>query len=290
MLQPHQLPPLQNHSNSDVVSIDCNVKLAPNEEMNLHLRGNLWMKSLKAVSPPKADAWLLRNTPKEPSLCVFFSSPAIALPPRKSGYVWGDFCFQILFIPSVHASCTAPHHREFNPKQSFLLQLTTLTNRAARSFRRAASLAWELWGKAMGAAGGTQPGCWALCHAWCSAPASLCAAEVQVTEAHHERRPPATLREPLRLPRGGPQPPGEPGPAPGLGNPQKPRGRTVPHGPSSSGEAAAPCPDPAGQSPVDGRRAGAGHRQLQHLQRPPQNLGHPQHPHHHVSVLFADNV
>lgn len=42
--------PLQNHSNSDVVSIDCEVKLAPNEELNLHLRGNLWMKSLKAVS------------------------------------------------------------------------------------------------------------------------------------------------------------------------------------------------------------------------------------------------
>ncbi|NXA05047.1 ITA11 protein, partial [Sapayoa aenigma] len=38
-----------NHSNSDVVSIDCNVKLAPNEEMNLHLRGHLWMKSLKAL-------------------------------------------------------------------------------------------------------------------------------------------------------------------------------------------------------------------------------------------------
>lgn len=51
----HKLVPLQNHSNSDVVSIDCNVKLAPNEEMNLHLRGNLWMKSLKAVSPPTAD-------------------------------------------------------------------------------------------------------------------------------------------------------------------------------------------------------------------------------------------
>ncbi|OXB69001.1 hypothetical protein ASZ78_003470 [Callipepla squamata] len=41
--------PLLNHSNSDVISIDCNVKLAPNEEMNLHLRGNLWMKSLKAL-------------------------------------------------------------------------------------------------------------------------------------------------------------------------------------------------------------------------------------------------
>uniref|UniRef100_A0A8C0ENN0 Integrin subunit alpha 11 n=1 Tax=Bubo bubo TaxID=30461 RepID=A0A8C0ENN0_BUBBB len=41
--------PHLNHSNSDIVSIDCNVKLAPNEEMNLHLRGNLWMKSLKAL-------------------------------------------------------------------------------------------------------------------------------------------------------------------------------------------------------------------------------------------------
>uniref|UniRef100_A0A663DP25 Integrin subunit alpha 11 n=1 Tax=Aquila chrysaetos chrysaetos TaxID=223781 RepID=A0A663DP25_AQUCH len=41
--------PHLNHSNSDVVSIDCNVKLAPNEEMNLHLHGNLWMKSLKAL-------------------------------------------------------------------------------------------------------------------------------------------------------------------------------------------------------------------------------------------------
>ncbi|NXG81359.1 ITA11 protein, partial [Stercorarius parasiticus] len=41
--------PHLNHSNSDVVSIDCNVKLAPNEETNFHLRGNLWMKSLKAL-------------------------------------------------------------------------------------------------------------------------------------------------------------------------------------------------------------------------------------------------
>ncbi|NWH44619.1 ITA11 protein, partial [Fregata magnificens] len=41
--------PHLNHTNSDVISIDCNVKLAPNEEMNLHLRGNLWMKSLKAL-------------------------------------------------------------------------------------------------------------------------------------------------------------------------------------------------------------------------------------------------
>ncbi|NXM36747.1 ITA11 protein, partial [Oxyruncus cristatus] len=41
--------PHLNHSNSDVISIECHVKLAPNEEMNLHLRGNLWMKSLKAL-------------------------------------------------------------------------------------------------------------------------------------------------------------------------------------------------------------------------------------------------
>ncbi|NWY70927.1 ITA11 protein, partial [Erithacus rubecula] len=41
--------PHLNHSNSDVVSIDCEVKLAPNEELNLHLSGNLWMKSLKAL-------------------------------------------------------------------------------------------------------------------------------------------------------------------------------------------------------------------------------------------------
>ncbi|NXC31606.1 ITA11 protein, partial [Campylorhamphus procurvoides] len=41
--------PHLNHSNSDVVAIDCNVKLAPSEEMNLHLRGHLWMKSLKAL-------------------------------------------------------------------------------------------------------------------------------------------------------------------------------------------------------------------------------------------------
>ncbi|NXN69160.1 ITA11 protein, partial [Himantopus himantopus] len=41
--------PHLNHTNSDIISIDCNVKLAPNEEMNFHLRGNLWMKSLKAL-------------------------------------------------------------------------------------------------------------------------------------------------------------------------------------------------------------------------------------------------
>lgn len=62
----HKLVPLQNHSNTDIVSIDCNVKLAPNEEMNLHLRGNLWMKSLKAVSPPSTGTWLLGNPPKVP--------------------------------------------------------------------------------------------------------------------------------------------------------------------------------------------------------------------------------
>ncbi|XP_030434714.1 integrin alpha-11 isoform X1 [Gopherus evgoodei] len=38
-----------NHSNSDVVSIDCNVKLASNEEISFHLRGNLWLESLKAL-------------------------------------------------------------------------------------------------------------------------------------------------------------------------------------------------------------------------------------------------
>ncbi|NWV02427.1 ITA11 protein, partial [Ptilonorhynchus violaceus] len=41
--------PLLNHSNSDVVSIGCDVGLAPGEELNLHLRGNLWMESLRAL-------------------------------------------------------------------------------------------------------------------------------------------------------------------------------------------------------------------------------------------------
>ncbi|NXD38258.1 ITA11 protein, partial [Copsychus sechellarum] len=41
--------PHLNHSNSDVVSIECEVRLAPSEELNLHLRGNLWMESLKAL-------------------------------------------------------------------------------------------------------------------------------------------------------------------------------------------------------------------------------------------------
>ncbi|XP_068954318.1 integrin alpha-11 [Petaurus breviceps papuanus] len=41
--------PQLNHSNSDVVSIQCNVKLATNQEMSFHLLGNLWLKSLKAL-------------------------------------------------------------------------------------------------------------------------------------------------------------------------------------------------------------------------------------------------
>lgn len=46
----------QNHSNSDVVSINCNVRLAPNQEINFHLLGNLWLRSLKAVSrAPERD-------------------------------------------------------------------------------------------------------------------------------------------------------------------------------------------------------------------------------------------
>jgi len=101
------IPPLQNHSNSDIISIDCNVKLAPNEEMNLHLHGNLWMKSLKAVSPSEAKPWGCRGRP---------------------------------------LGCSSPSRGR------------------------------------------------------CSAPASLCAAEVQVTEADHQCCPPATLREPLCLP------------------------------------------------------------------------------------------
>uniref|UniRef100_A0A8D0L8R1 Integrin subunit alpha 11 n=1 Tax=Sphenodon punctatus TaxID=8508 RepID=A0A8D0L8R1_SPHPU len=42
--------PHMNHSNSDIVSIDCDVRLAPNEEISFRLRGHLWMTSLKAVS------------------------------------------------------------------------------------------------------------------------------------------------------------------------------------------------------------------------------------------------
>uniref|UniRef100_A0A8C5UAM6 Integrin subunit alpha 11 n=1 Tax=Malurus cyaneus samueli TaxID=2593467 RepID=A0A8C5UAM6_9PASS len=41
--------PHLNHSNSDVVSIECEVELAPGEELKLHLHGNLWMKSLRAL-------------------------------------------------------------------------------------------------------------------------------------------------------------------------------------------------------------------------------------------------
>eukprot|EP00069_Balaena_mysticetus_P010080 bmy_20492T0 len=39
----------KNHSNADVVSINCNVRLAPNQEISFHLLGNLWLRSLKAL-------------------------------------------------------------------------------------------------------------------------------------------------------------------------------------------------------------------------------------------------
>uniref|UniRef100_A0A8C6S234 Integrin alpha 11 n=1 Tax=Nannospalax galili TaxID=1026970 RepID=A0A8C6S234_NANGA len=38
-----------NHSNSDVVSISCNLKLVPNQEISFYLTGNLWLRSLKAL-------------------------------------------------------------------------------------------------------------------------------------------------------------------------------------------------------------------------------------------------
>ncbi|XP_076984455.1 integrin alpha-11 isoform X2 [Tamandua tetradactyla] len=41
--------PQLNRSNSDVVSIDCHVKLAPNQETSFRLLGNLWLRSLKAL-------------------------------------------------------------------------------------------------------------------------------------------------------------------------------------------------------------------------------------------------
>ncbi|KAH0504926.1 Integrin alpha-11 [Microtus ochrogaster] len=41
--------PQRNHSNSDVVSITCNVKLTPNQEIRFYLIGNLWLRSLKAL-------------------------------------------------------------------------------------------------------------------------------------------------------------------------------------------------------------------------------------------------
>uniref|UniRef100_A0A8C4LG14 Integrin subunit alpha 11 n=1 Tax=Equus asinus TaxID=9793 RepID=A0A8C4LG14_EQUAS len=41
--------PQLNHSNSDVVSINCDVRLAPNQEINFRLLGNLWLRSLKAL-------------------------------------------------------------------------------------------------------------------------------------------------------------------------------------------------------------------------------------------------
>ena len=50
----------QNHSNSDVVSINCNVRLAPNQEINFHLLGNLWLRSLKAVSRAPGPGWRRR--------------------------------------------------------------------------------------------------------------------------------------------------------------------------------------------------------------------------------------
>ncbi|KAM9183392.1 integrin alpha-11-like [Dugong dugon] len=41
--------PQLNHSNSDVISINCHVRLAPNQEINFHLLGNLWLRSLKVL-------------------------------------------------------------------------------------------------------------------------------------------------------------------------------------------------------------------------------------------------
>ncbi|XP_054983364.1 integrin alpha-11 [Sorex araneus] len=40
---------LLNHSNADIVSINCNVQLAPGQEVNFHLLGGLWLSSLKAL-------------------------------------------------------------------------------------------------------------------------------------------------------------------------------------------------------------------------------------------------
>ncbi|XP_038623174.1 integrin alpha-11 [Tachyglossus aculeatus] len=41
--------PQLNYSNSDVVSVDCHVRLAPNQEINFYLMGNLWLRTLKAL-------------------------------------------------------------------------------------------------------------------------------------------------------------------------------------------------------------------------------------------------
>lgn len=41
--------PQRNHSNSDVVSIICNLRLAPSQETSFYLVGNLWLTSLKAL-------------------------------------------------------------------------------------------------------------------------------------------------------------------------------------------------------------------------------------------------
>lgn len=54
---PRDPPLFQNHSNSDVVSINCHVRLAPNQEINFHLLGNLWLRSLKAVSGARGLGW-----------------------------------------------------------------------------------------------------------------------------------------------------------------------------------------------------------------------------------------
>lgn len=54
---PRDPPLFQNHSNSDVVSINCHVRLAPNQEIHFHLLGNLWLRSLKAVSRAPGGGW-----------------------------------------------------------------------------------------------------------------------------------------------------------------------------------------------------------------------------------------
>ncbi|XP_021565023.1 integrin alpha-11 [Carlito syrichta] len=41
--------PQLNHSNSDVVSIHCGVRLSPGQEVNFHLLGSLWLRSLKVL-------------------------------------------------------------------------------------------------------------------------------------------------------------------------------------------------------------------------------------------------
>ncbi|XP_060031684.1 integrin alpha-11 [Erinaceus europaeus] len=41
--------PQLNHSNSDVATISCPVRLAPNQELHAHLQGRLWLPSLHAL-------------------------------------------------------------------------------------------------------------------------------------------------------------------------------------------------------------------------------------------------